>query len=1250
MANPFYARAKQEANPFKQRAAISKALTDQAAGAPAPQGPTEDFTVPSEMVPQGARIQKSVRKALDSMEPQEPEPQGTLRGDLYHAIGRGGLKAVATVPGTLATLMEAGGRAPGSWGNWGVPGTSEERAKTIRNLRRKARDIYKLSEAEVLRAKRGGAGGVLVNLVGESIPQFGMSAVAAMLGGPAAVVATSAAMGGEEVYQNLRDLGVDHDKANAARWVTAPIIGLVEKWQMKGILKLGNKKAVKELVSAARDRAFKKMARAGVDITFDEAMNATVDGLQEVIQEGVVVGAEIATGRELDLKEDLIRLGGAGVGGAIVGESLRGGASLARGGSSVLAEVEKQHDVGVSERMVVEQELQPPTAGEPVQPTAPEIGPGGEGFTPTVTEGMPESPGVAEPAPEAPKPEIVAPVGSEPGSSTADVVAEPPIVQPEGGEDPERPYMATRNADMETRSGWMGNPPVPEQIPAGTLQGRRQAAIDGGYDQRAPDIANDILNDPRPATSEETHGLDIRAEQLEGEHSQMAEQLDAMPEDDPNRDTVMRRMGELEEQHAVIAKVLRWAGTEWSAAGFARQHRLGDNGNVLNVIGRATKAAGKPLDADTKQGLHKKSRKLNRKRKRARAATQKDARNHMRRAMKQAGSRYSKMSDVDKDAELADLLTREHTDLIIYKVMLNIASRMEGADLEAVTRKVLGYFPDLTAMTLTDAVVRATDRRAQNTDAMAEYLRAMRRRYRKVKGLRTDIDEVLYWMREGRMPDEAEPTPGEVPDKAVQYLENILRDLKAIQSKSEAAEQQRIERRIAFLKARLAAKDFDTTKRAKLNKPSRRTLQLQYEMARLDAEIAREINKQKPVSKLRHIAAETARTVMALKSSFDLSALGNQGGWVLLSHPIRALRTLPKALRAAASDKTAYETNQAIRNRPNAPYYFRDGLELTDASRAGNFTEKEELFRSNWIGAMADSKIPGLRQIGRGVMASDRAFATTLNLLRADSYDSMAASFADEGGPTETEGRAIADFINMATGRGVARGGTKELMNRMNGIFWAPRRALSRFQMLATLGGQLEYRGNRLIPVGLRGSRRVRRMFAVELGRYLAGLATVYFLGQLAGGELEWDTRSSDAGKIRFGNTRLDPLSGMAQTLTIVGRMALKERKDQEGNITPLTGYDLERTVAQFLKNKVSPALNIAWAGYTGDTPFSGATTPLWVAKEAVTPIALDDIYEVMRDQGVPRGTILSMLGILGIGVQVYGDTTTSTRSRGGAL
>jgi len=1255
MASIFEQRAKQvqgSGSVFEKRAklasAISGALADQAAGTPAPQGPTADFAVPDSMTPPEQRAMPSIRKALAAIDPQKPEPQGTLRGDLYHAIGRGGIRAMAAAPGALASLMEAGEKAPGGWGDWGIPGTSGERAKTIMSLRAKARDIYKLSDAESLRAKRGGATGMLVNLVGETIPQFGVSAVAALLGGPAGVVAVSAAMGGEEVYQNLIDLGVDPDKANAARWVTGPIIGLVEKLQIDGVLRIGNKAAVKRLVQAARERAFKKMAAAGVDITFDHAMKAAGEGLQEVLQEGIGIGAEVALARDFDPKADLIRLGSAFIGGAIVSEGLGAGMSMARGGSSVLSEVQNQDDVATMDETISRRgELEPPSVDEPVQPATPEMG----SYTPTVqtrSGGIPVDEGPAAPgaAPEAPGPEIVAPAA-----------AEEPLVQPEPAneaaqEDPAgRPYMSPRNADMETRAGWMGNPPVPEQIPAGTLAQRRQAAIDGGYDKRAGRIAKDILENPRPAKAEETHGLDIRAEQVESEHAALAEQLDAMQDGSPEQADALELMGKLEEEHAVIAKVLRWAGTEWSAAGFARQHRLGDNSNTPNVLGRAAKAAGKAITPKAKASLTEGARKVRKKRKQAGRSLTRDTDNAAKRAVKRASKlgRYAKMTTEELDAELADLLSRERTPLIIHDIVLNIAARTPDADLETVTHAALQHLPGLERSDITEAIVQTSQRKAQNSDAMTEYLRALRRKYRKVKQLRTDIADVLYWMEQGRMPDGVEPTVG-LTDNVIQKLEAVLDQLKKLQQNSEPAEQQRLERRIAFLKGRLAAKDFDTKKAVNNYKPSRRTLQLQYEAAQLDAAVAREIYKQKEIPWWKTVWGESLRTVMALKSSFDLSALGNQGGWVLLSHPVRALKTMPRVLRAAASDKTAYEINEGIKGRPNAPYYFRDGLELTETADAGNFTEREEMFRSEWV-----TRIP---VIGRGVAASNRAFATTLNLLRADSYDSMASAFADEGGPTEVEGRAIAEFVNMATGRGNVRGaGAKRIMHSMNGIFWAPRRALSRFQMLATLGGQLELGSARQegqwkrSPIHLRGSRRVRRMFAKELARYLAGLATVYFLGELAGGEVTFDTRSSDCGKIRFGNTRLDPLSGMSQTLTFVGRNITHERKDQAGNITPLSGYDMERTWARFLKNKVSPGFTVAWAGFTGDTPFDGPTTPWWLMKEAVTPISVDDIYEVMQDQGVPRGTILSMLGVLGIGVQVYGESTSSASvPRRGAL
>jgi hypothetical protein len=38
----------------------------------------------------------------------------------------------------------------------------------------------------------------------------------------------------------------------------------------------------------------------------------------------------------------------------------------------------------------------------------------------------------------------------------------------------------------------------------------------------------------------------------------------------------------------------------------------------------------------------------------------------------------------------------------------------------------------------------------------------------------------------------------------------------------------------------------------------------------------------------------------------------------------------------------------------------------------------------------------------------------------------------------------------------------------------------------------------------------------------------------------------------------------------------------------------------------------------------------------AVTPLAMSDVYKAMLEQGVERGTALSLLGIFGMGLQTF--------------
>jgi hypothetical protein len=273
------------------------------------------------------------------------------------------------------------------------------------------------------------------------------------------------------------------------------------------------------------------------------------------------------------------------------------------------------------------------------------------------------------------------------------------------------------------------------------------------------------------------------------------------------------------------------------------------------------------------------------------------------------------------------------------------------------------------------------------------------------------------------------------------------------------------------------------------------------------------------------------------------------------------------------------------------------------------------------------------------VAGSQRAYNTVLNKVRADSFDAMMATLARNGEVTDVEGRAIANFINVATGRGKL-GPAEQAATTLNTIFFAPRYVASRFQIIA---GQPFYGGNY----------RTRKAIAAEYARLLTGLGVVMALGAASGAELEWDPRSSDFGKLKYGNTRIDPLMGLSQTTRLIARTVTGSKKELDGDVVPIRGEGVPyrgdtvaSTIGDFLRTKLAPFPGVVLDIATGENAVNEPVSPLSAAAGLVTPISFGEIYEVMRDQGIPRGTAFGLLSIFGMGLQHYEEREAERRKR----
>lgn len=360
---------------------------------------------------------------------------------------------------------------------------------------------------------------------------------------------------------------------------------------------------------------------------------------------------------------------------------------------------------------------------------------------------------------------------------------------------------------------------------------------------------------------------------------------------------------------------------------------------------------------------------------------------------------------------------------------------------------------------------------------------------------------------------------------------------------------------------------------------------------------------------------EVLNTSRVILTSLDLSAVLRQGGFVTFGHPIRAVKAFPGMFRAFRSEAGQHAVTQEIIARKNYPLYLQSKLYL--AEHGQKLSQMEETYMSRWA-----DKIPL-------VAGSQRAYVTFLNKLRADSFDAMVNTLSRDGTVTPTEAKAIANFVNVATGRGKV-GFTDNAAVGLSTVFFAPRYVASRFQLVA---GQPLYRG----------TARTRKLVATEYARFLMGVGIVYGLGQLAGGEVETDSRSSDFGKVRFDNTRIDPMAGILQPTVLLSRLASGETKRLSGAVVPIRGRgvpfggdDAADVTARFLRTKLSPVIGMGVNVLSGSDVTGKPVTPETATENLLVPLALQDIYKTMVEQGVPKGTAMGLLSIFGMGLQTY--------------
>lgn len=633
---------------------------------------------------------------------------------------------------------------------------------------------------------------------------------------------------------------------------------------------------------------------------------------------------------------------------------------------------------------------------------------------------------------------------------------------------------------------------------------------------------------------------------------------------------------------------------------------------------------------------------------------------------------------------------------LITKIAINLMSRDNVNDLTDVVREMQVYFPeDIRREFVVEAIVNATTREGKERTALQNKIRKlkqeakaesephqertlakeiellekklakhdilMEKRFDKatneeialLKHEKKAIQDKLDEARRKSRPFQKEKLKAEIKkleekletndilikektgtatDAEIESLKakqkELQEDLKAARAGSVAFNVQKINRQITKLQEKLTYRDFAT--REEIKSPyDEEVLKLEFERNRIKAIVDEQTFQLRPRTHAQRVA-EVFDFARLMQTTGEFSLVLRQGGPFALAHPVKTVEFVTEMLHAFADESYSAKLNHQILNRHNAPIAARAGLHMAPIDGVVGLSEMEEAFMSHWA-----TRVPVVRNF-------TRAGATFLNLIRSYHFDVQYDSLLNKDSATEEQVEIIANGINVFTGRGNLYAAEKHAV-LMNRVFYAPKYVSSRFELLT--GQPIIYNWRAHAP-------EARKLIAIEYARYAVGLASVYALAVMAGGELDWNPLSSDFGKIRFGKTRIDPLSGLSQVTVILAR-TITGAKTTGGGKTVATRpfwtlaedkkvpYGSDNTfdvVARFVRGKFSPLFATPVDLATGTDVIGQEVTVLGELRDLTIPLTWNDIIDVMVEQGIPKGTAMSITAMFGMGMITYKD------------
>lgn len=260
------------------------------------------------------------------------------------------------------------------------------------------------------------------------------------------------------------------------------------------------------------------------------------------------------------------------------------------------------------------------------------------------------------------------------------------------------------------------------------------------------------------------------------------------------------------------------------------------------------------------------------------------------------------------------------------------------------------------------------------------------------------------------------------------------------------------------------------------------------------------------------------------------------------------------------------------------------------------------------------------------IARSERAYTVGGNMLRMSYLNEIGHQRAGIV-TTDKQWKDIGHVLNIITGEGDARR-LLGLAPILNAVFFAPRLLEARVRAFTDLVNPAN---------GL--SWAARKILAQHVAAFVSlNLALLTSLAMVPGVNVEDDWRSTDYGKIKIGNTRIDFWGGYLPLARLFMRLVSGEIKAQSGRVVPITAKD---TITSFLQSKLGPMPAYALDLLKGEN-FIGEPTNLEADNmvkafyEKLSPLFMQDLIDATRFSGPGVGAAGGALAFFGASVTSY--------------